>query len=201
MARLNTIWEKFGENKEGLILFQLSIDTKFSDIEPWNIKYGVKYPTVFWTDNDNAGMKLGEVLITKTNNVWTGGSYFIIKPDKTFLTTVYDIDEFENKLDDFVGITEIEGYKYIKQNEQTVSSHKSCRVWYNRSTVSIEVATEGVYAIDIYSVSGRHFGNCFRGYLNKGVYSCPVGEWISQKGIMINRITTPFGVVTKRVLH
>lgn len=198
MERLNSIWEKFGKNNSGLILYQLNIDSKFSDVKPWNTKYGVKYPTVFWTHNDDAGMKLGEVLVTKTDNVWTGGTYFIIKPDKSFITTQYEIDEFEKKLDDLVNPTHIENPEYTKHNNNL---KKTCRVWFYDNAFSVEITKSGKYSIDIYSPSGKHLERVFNGNLQNSRNLINVKQQLSKQTMVILKITNSSGttILTEKI--
>ncbi len=88
-------------------------------------------------------------------------------------TTVV-VHELAHNFDDLIGPTDIGGQAYVKKNEQVILSGESCRIGCYGNTFSLAVEKEGVYAIDLFSVSGRDLGRFYDGNLNIGVHSFTV---------------------------
>ncbi len=176
-----------------MIFLQYFIGTYTPAVDQYNNQHGVKLPTICW-DMGGTGqnLQLGQALIQKTGNVWTGSSHFIIKPDKEYLHAGYMFD-LRPKLEELGvpkdGTSLLNSFLIVKDvSPVTITSRK----------MNITVTNAGYYSFSLYNLAGKMIQLVPPAFFTEGNYPLKInGNHANSQ--FICRITTPNGICTQKV--
>ena len=189
---MNARWVKYGctkcDNYSVLTLTVNFSDSKSSFQSSYITKYGVKNPAV-------AKEEGGSLINAALSNGGTAGPKYLIKPDKTFKKNASDYDISSAGLKAHVClITGVDHGAPAQIGKPVHARHLSARA------LSLSVEQQGVYAITIFSASGKKVVSFNRHPLVKGTNTLSFATNLVDNGIYLLRVSGNGVVVDSKMV-